>query len=195
LETTKDVSKGEEQENIMGAGQVSEKQAGKPTFSLEKQWNSRMALISGGKDQEPLTPKQRGQLKMLANRLGAQTKDVIDFAVKNWTKFGYKAMYSAGLNSFPDDPHIGFLLKHHHVVVATLQSIAATPKPLPPPPPPKTQIDETAVQLAKQNQKAIEEMLARFEAAGEPPPPIEYNNWGEVIHKATKKDLAALLSG
>src|SRR4051794_17730095 len=94
-----------------------ENSTGMKPFSLEIHWNWRLSLLSGGKPQRPLTPKERAQLKHLANRLGAYTREVITFALDNWTKFTAKAELQAGLSSSPEEPHVGFLIAHYHVAV------------------------------------------------------------------------------
>ncbi|MDT8071044.1 MAG: hypothetical protein ROO76_23045 [Terriglobia bacterium] len=87
-----------------------------PLSSLVSFWQSRIASVGGG-FQKQLTGRDRGQLKMLADKVGAQTKDVIQYAVNNWWKFATKASAMSGVGSFPTAPHIGFLLKHHAVAV------------------------------------------------------------------------------
>ena len=178
---------GEEQSKKEGL-----KEAAKPTFALEAHWYSCIALISG-EHHSQLTQKERGQLKMLAKTVGFDNvKAVVEFAVSHWQKFALGAQLDAGLNHRPMEPHIGFLLTHQHVARKLMQSIAEKPKPLPPPPPAAPKVSEWAVQLAKQNQEDIEQMLARFAADGETPPPVMYNPSGQVIHKLTKKELSAL---
>jgi len=174
--------------------EATKEKALKSPFGLEAHWNFRLLFLKDGKYQHDLTQRQRGQLKELANKLGAQTKDVIDFAVSNWWKFARTASAKAGTSTWPTDPHVGFLLKHHAVAAQELRSIAETPKPPPLPPPPVPKSSEKEIQLAEQNQNDIENMLARFADAGEPPPPITYTSHREVIYKATKKELVALFA-
>lgn len=81
-------------------------------------WVERSALVLSGY-QKPLTGKELGQLKQLAKCLGAQTRAVIDCAVKNWWQFAARAGTEAG-TLYPTLPHVGFLLKHHAVVVRML---------------------------------------------------------------------------
>jgi hypothetical protein len=54
-------------------------------------------------------------IEIIANRLGpygAYTREVITFALDNWTNFASKAQGNAGLLSYPAEPHVGFLLAH-----------------------------------------------------------------------------------
>ena len=95
--------------------------------SLGAYWKSRCALVSNNY-QKPLTGKEAGQLKQLHTYLGDQTKPVIAYAVEHWWKFASQAGASAG-TSFPADPNIGFLLKHHAVAVNLLMPVVATPPP------------------------------------------------------------------
>jgi hypothetical protein len=200
-------------------GQLNDK-AEKPVFGLGEHWKSCVALNSRKKHHEQLTPKQCGQLKKLADQIGPMTKGLITFAVDNWHNFGHEAVNSAGLLNYPPKPHIGFLLAHYHSAISLmhtahaktpspnpsviavapditgapekLQSIAQNPEVPVSSPPEKVQADEKAAQLAKQNQADIEKMMAKFAAAGEPPPPITYNDFGEVVYKLTKKELSEL---
>ena len=84
-------------------------------------WRSRIKTISAGVER-PLTPKEFGQLKLLKQCLGSATRDVLDWALNNWSQFANKAACEAG--SCPTTPHIGFLLKHYVVAAKQLQSIA-----------------------------------------------------------------------
>jgi hypothetical protein len=171
----------------------------KKPFSLGVRWHSRLSLLSGREWQKPLTQKERGQLKLLANALGPLTHEVIDWALENWLKFARRAESAAGLTTFPTEPHIGFLLAHCGVAVNMMQSVAEAKM--------KNKEDEEwrkewevesqqreaamaekAANLAEENRISIEQMLVRFAAAGEPPPPITYNNCGEVIRKMTSKE-------
>jgi hypothetical protein len=54
---------------------------------------------------------------MLANKTGALTAEVISHAVSNWSKFALQATSECGFSSWPEKPHIGFLLAHYDVVV------------------------------------------------------------------------------
>jgi hypothetical protein len=179
--------------------QANEIQSGKKPFSLEIRWNSRLSLLNGEKWQKPLTQKERGQLKNLANALGPLTNEVMDWALENWSDFASTAATQSGVNGYPSAPHIGFLLAHCGVAVNQMKSIAAAKRKQEEKQKEieaanqKWEIEKAAkaAQLAKENQEAIEEMNARFAAAGEPPPPIEYY-LGQVVYQATKKHIFEL---
>jgi len=89
------------------------------TGKLSAFWASRCATVCGGY-QKPLTGKEAGQLKQLCQYCGDTTRDVIDYAVNHWWKFAARAGAEAG-TPYPTSPHIGFLLKHHAVVVNLLR--------------------------------------------------------------------------
>lgn len=114
---------------MMKAEDVLKAHAAASTGSLGAYWKSRCALVSQDY-QHPLTAKQLAQLKQLSKYLGDRTKPVIAYAVEHWWKFASRAGASAGC-SFPADPHIGFLLKHHAVAVNLLY-----PAEVPEAPPP-----------------------------------------------------------
>jgi hypothetical protein len=101
-----------------------EDSTGKKPFSLEVHWNSRLAMLSDSSWQKSLTQKERGQLKMLADKMGSQTREVIAYAVKNWSQFAEKSAGQCGLVTYPTQPHIGFLLAHHHVAMNMMHSAA-----------------------------------------------------------------------
>jgi len=96
------------------------------TSSLCDLWISELKAVAGERSVRPLTPKERGQLKNIANGIGANTKQVIVFAIRNWPRFAPKAADCAGLSAWPDSPHVGFLLAHFDVAINMLQPIAAT---------------------------------------------------------------------
>jgi hypothetical protein len=179
---------------------VCEIQSGKKPFSLEIRWHSRLSLLDGEKWQKPLTQKERGQLKNLANALGPLTNEVMDWALENWSDFASTAATQSGVNGYPSAPHIGFLLAHCGVAVNQMHSSAEAKKRQAEKQKEieaanqKREIEKAAkaAQLEKDNQEAIEEMYERFAAAGEPRPPIEYNYWGQVIYQVTQEHLAAL---
>ena len=99
---------------------ISSNEAGK-NLSLVEFAAARLRDVIGGW-QKPLTAKERGQLKNLANVLGARTRDVIDYAFSNWWKFAEEAKGDAGLKSFPTTPQIWFLLQHCQVAVNQLEA-------------------------------------------------------------------------
>jgi hypothetical protein len=103
----------------------------KKESKLAKRWQARLSEISGNPP-KPLTAREAGQLKLLYRGLGVETQKLVDYAIDNWWNFSHEAMYSAGLSSCPNTPHIGFLLAHHDVAMnmmikaqaKTLHSIA-----------------------------------------------------------------------
>lgn len=97
---------------------LKKKKADTHTSSIQAFWQKRCEAVIGGY-QHPLTQKQVGQLKMLEKYLGPRTREVIDYALNNWMKFSHVAGIEEGGLS-PSDPHIGFLLKHHAIVVNML---------------------------------------------------------------------------
>ena len=151
-------------EEADGKAEELKKQGEKPTFSLEAHWKSCMAPISAGKHQRPLTQKERGELKMLADKVGPQTKDLMAFVVNNWAKFAFKAMHSAGLSTLPDNPHIGFLLAYHHVGMNLLHTIApAPPSFVPTQPPPHTSTFDPKNVLGEEDYKPYQPSEEEFQ--------------------------------
>jgi hypothetical protein len=101
------------------------KEGSKLSYSLQSYWKSCVQSKCGGTAQQDLSPKQHGQLKMLAKKLaidglGGITKEVILHAVEHWEQFGSMAKVNRGLSSYPEHPHIGFLLVHCDQVVNML---------------------------------------------------------------------------
>lgn len=95
------------------------------TGNLSSFWQSRCAVIFGGY-QKAHTAKEKAQLKQLQVQLGDQAKPVIDYVLNHWNAFTTRAGIAAGC-SYPADPHIGFLLKHHAVAVNLLQPAPVAP--------------------------------------------------------------------
>jgi hypothetical protein len=104
--------------------------------NLGAYWKSQCEVEYGG-FQKALTGKECGQLKQLHKKLGEQTRPVISYVISHWWKFASSAAASSGITSWPVDPHIGYLLKHHGVAMNLLMSKQALPppaaEPLPPP--------------------------------------------------------------
>jgi hypothetical protein len=71
----------------------------------------------------PLTPKQVGQLKLLYRWAGPYAKQLVTYAVANWSKFAARAAGQGFTEEYapfadrPAHPHCGFLLKHYDVAV------------------------------------------------------------------------------
>jgi hypothetical protein len=103
--------------------------------NLGAYWKSQCEVEFGG-FQKALTGKECGQLKQLHKQLGEQTRPVISYVIGHWWKFASRAATSAGISSWPVDPHIGYLLKYHAVAVNLLSSKQALPPPAEPLPPP-----------------------------------------------------------
>jgi hypothetical protein len=157
-----------EEEKKYGEAEKLLKTSTKPAFALEEYWYSRMAVISGGKDHKLFTQKERGQLKMLANALGADVRDVIDFAINRWQKFGQKARLVAGLPQYPTVANVGFLLKYHDVAREMLaQSIAPEETAAPVVKPATPVVSPPVVAMAKPKEEhakfSDEELAAWFE--------------------------------
>lgn len=113
---------------LMKASEILKHWKAPTTGNLGSYWKSRMVLVYGG-HQKPLTVKEQGQLKQLHKYLGDQTRPVIDYAINHWIKVSVRAGAIAG-TSYPSEPHIGFLLKHHAVVVNLLTpEVTPTPSP------------------------------------------------------------------
>ena len=93
------------------------------TAALAALWSRRCSIC--GTYQRPLTRKEWGQLKQLERYLGAQTHAVMEYALSDWQRFGARAAADAG-TSFPGNPHIGFLLRHHAVAVQLMQQARST---------------------------------------------------------------------
>jgi hypothetical protein len=173
---------------------------------LEYVWKSRMARVAGGRIQRPLTASDRRCLRFIVKRVGSQAVEIIEYALQNWPTFSRKAAARAGSNSCPAVPNISFLANHCEVAARLLQA---------------DRLDATAAQLQsallqelqerdrvrlleeatrrarldEQNEKDVANMIARFTAVGEPVPEVTYNDHGEVIFRATKKDWNDLCAG
>lgn len=76
----------------------------------------------GGEPAERTVVAGRGGDQPAAADERRQAKELIDFAIKNWMKFGWEASLQAGVGDHPSRPHIGFLLAYHHVAVNMLES-------------------------------------------------------------------------
>jgi hypothetical protein len=120
----------------MKAEDILKAHKGPPHGNLGAYWKSQCEVEYGG-FQKALTGKECGQLKQLHKSLGEETRPVISYVISHWWKFASRAAASAGISSWPADPHIGFLLKHHAVAVNLLSLKQALPppaaEPLPPP--------------------------------------------------------------
>jgi hypothetical protein len=95
---------------------------------LEAMWKQTLAGVQGG-FVPGLTAKQRGQLKhfMQACPEGSAAA-VLETVLSDWMSFTIEAEAAAGIKSSPDQPHVGFLLKHVGAAV-NLHLEAMQPKP------------------------------------------------------------------
>jgi hypothetical protein len=89
---------------------------------------------------------------------------VIDYAIAHWVKFSVRAAQEAG-SIPPTQPNVGFLLKHYHVAVKLLQSIAPVPvevidQPVHEGSPPKEQTVEALDKPHALSQEELDAMLA-----------------------------------
>jgi len=87
--------------------------------------------------QSSLGVKQRAQLKKFATDAGDDAKDMLIWVVGNWLHTTSEVQILAGLENYPSDPDIGFLVLHRKLFMKLyVQSIAkqktvVTPKPTP----------------------------------------------------------------
>jgi len=124
--------------------------------SLPSVWKSRCALVKEG-FQKALTAKETGQLKLLSKKLGdagIAVRPVLTYAIEHWWQFASTAGFRAGHGSWPEEPHTGYLLAHHHVAVELLEKSllqVMTPPPSPEVTPPMQLVapDETPHQMTQ----------------------------------------------
>jgi hypothetical protein len=175
-------------------------QSEKRPFSLGIVWQEQMSNRHGW--QKNLTRQECGQLKMLANSLGPRTREVMSWAMENWSDFAYRASLADGVASFPAEPHIGFLLAHCDVAGRRMQAMAEEKKRnedriterLKEEAERAANATEKKAALDAENAESIAEMEARFAAAGETAPEPTFNNAGEVTYRPTKKELAEIMA-
>lgn len=119
--------------------------------------------ISPGHYVKPLTDKERGQLKYLQKCLGGEAADVAEYALKNWYRFALRAGAEAGV-TFPEEPHIGFFVKHHAVAVNMRRQTSA-PLPRPEPSASSLALPQTPIELPHRlTAEELAEMLANLKA-------------------------------
>jgi hypothetical protein len=90
---------------------------------LARLWQDDVRIVYG-EVLKPLTPKEFGQLKVLAQQLEDLTPDLISWAVRNWEMFSLDARSNCGLPSVPRKPHIGFLLAYWRDALTLLHTKA-----------------------------------------------------------------------
>ena len=159
----------------------------KRPFVLEECWKAGLSKRDGQSWQKPLTQKERGQLKMLANALGSETHAVIDYALANWAKISLKAESAAGLSTSPSEPKIGFLLAHYDVVVKFMKAeeerlaqIAAA--------------REAAISAAQSYPEAELRSLRRGSGERDEQGRLKYNGDGDEIYYPTEEELSRIRS-
>ncbi|ARO55879.1 hypothetical protein B2G69_18235 [Methylorubrum zatmanii] len=119
---------------------------GKKGPALGKVWRDALAEAYPKNLQPPLTKKELGQLKMLAEKLQPlDPATVIQDVVADWIAFTYAAVSEGGAFKLPKKPEVGVILK--------FLNVAANFKPPKPEPamPPKAFVIPTAAQLIAQD--------------------------------------------
>ena len=86
------------------------KYQGLSVIELVNVWREQVKLIFGVEKQ--LSPKERGQVKMLRGKLGYLTIDVIQWTLNNWQRFCIEAWSEFQLPTVPPAPQVGILLAH-----------------------------------------------------------------------------------
>jgi hypothetical protein len=156
-------------------------------FVLGDRWQSRLKEIYPQDWQKPLTAKERGQLKDLANVLGASTNEAIEWTIRNWSKFASSVSIGVSL-SYPSKPQIGFLLVHCAVAMNLMRRQAELAA-------------KEAERAARQAEQMVRESARREEegirqtrlAERNEDGRRKYNDRGEEIHYMSDEELAALL--
>ncbi len=100
------------------------KNEGLRVIDLVNVWREQVKLLFGIEKQ--LSPRELGQLKMLRGKLGYLTRDVIEWALRNWERFCIEARSEFQLPSVPQAPHIGTLLAHADTAIYLMLSISTT---------------------------------------------------------------------
>jgi hypothetical protein len=108
--------------------------------NLEAAWKASMAQNYGGW-QQPLTVKERGQLKQIKTWMietGLDPVDCLKRMISRWEHCANQARVQAGLPNSPNRPHIGWVLQNRAMLATAAydqgaQLIAPTPAPTPPP--------------------------------------------------------------
>ena len=111
----------------MAVLQAFEDKSEEKKFGLEVFWTSQVSILNGGECPNPLTPKERRQLKVLANRWGSLTRELIVCAVTNWDSFTSEVQDEYEPSSYPTEPHIGFLLKYSPIAFAMIDEATMPP--------------------------------------------------------------------
>ena len=95
---------------------------------LEAIWKQTLAEVQGG-FVAGFTAKERGQLKHFMQACPeGMAAAVLETVLSDWMSFTVEAEVAAGIKSSPDQPHVGFLLKHVGTAV-NLHLETTQPKP------------------------------------------------------------------
>lgn len=94
-----------------------------PVRFLGSIWQ-RLMNIKFGIAEQPLTPKEYGQLKVVKQHLGDLTRDLIEWVVDpiNWWYFRQEVRGRWKTLFVPERPDIGFLLKRRGVALRVMRS-------------------------------------------------------------------------
>lgn len=164
---------------------------GKETFSLGDRWQSRLKEVYPQDWPKPLTNRERGQLKNLANVLGPATNEVIEWTIGNWSKFASSVSTGVSL-SYPSNPQVGFLLVHcaHAVNFMRRQAELAAKEAAKEAERAARRAEEIAREPERREKERIRQSrLTEFDEYGR----RRYNNEGEKIAYDTPEELAAFL--
>ena len=93
-----------------------------PVRFLASIWEQKMKANFGF--ERPTTDQERGQLKSLRLHLGDLTREVIEWIVDpvNWWHFCQQVRAESKISNIPDDPHVGFLLRHKGRALRAMRS-------------------------------------------------------------------------
>ena len=121
-------------------------------LTFEMHWLSQVAEATES-FVPPLTAKEKGMLKLFANRCpDGEAAVVLEAVVGHWGYFTQHVMGDAGIKYTPDKPRIDFLLKHVGTAVNFAHKLAKQaaqpPKPAPAASQPKPQLQSIAEALS-----------------------------------------------
>jgi hypothetical protein len=68
----------------------------------------------------PLTRREVGQIKSLFLKTGMLSRRLMDFAFAHWGEFTTRTMAVTGFPACPQQPHIGYLLKHREIAISSM---------------------------------------------------------------------------
>jgi hypothetical protein len=116
---------------IMTAQEILAKRQQEPltTTNLGAHWLGRMKLVYPTTYQPSLTWKEQGQLKHLKKCVGLEdAKKILDYVITKWWHWASDTAAAEGI-SFPDTPHIGFIIKYHARAMNLLYPLHPSAKP------------------------------------------------------------------